>query len=153
MNIKIEKGKLLYLSDCKEALLDSELGRKYFNEDSGEKAILEGLEQETLYVAIIDNECASFAFYIPNGIFHSFPYFHLIAIKDKYRSKGIGKKLIYFLETLAFTNKDKVFFVVADFNPDAKRLYEKLGYKQVGEIPNLYRNGINEYLMMKEKEV
>lgn len=153
MNITIEKGTLLYLNDCEEALLTSELGRKYFeHEGSGKRAILEGLEQENLYVAISDNECVGFAFYIPNGIFHSFPFFHLIAVKEKYRSQGIGKKLIDFLEVLAFQDNDKVFFVVADFNPDARRLYEKLGYKQVGEIPNLYRNGINEYLMMKEKE-
>ena len=31
----------------------------------------------------------------------------------------------------------------------AKLFYEKQGYKQVGTIPNLYRKGINEYLMMK----
>lgn len=58
-----------------------------------------------------------------------------------------------FLETLAFENADKVFFVAADFNPDAKAFYEKLGYRQIGEIPSLYRKGINEYLMMKEKEL
>ena len=41
-------------------------------------------------------------------------------------------------------------FGVADFNPEAKRFYEKNGYRQVGEIPGLYREGITEYIMMKE---
>jgi ribosomal protein S18 acetylase RimI-like enzyme len=37
-----------------------------------------------------------------------------------------------------------------NFNPDEKRFYEKNGCRQVGEIPNLYRDGITEYLMLKE---
>jgi len=152
MNIRIEKGSMKYLSDCEEALLDSELGRKYFeDEGSGRKAILEGLEQGNLYVAIDNEVCVGFMFYIPNGIFHSFPFLHLISVKKEYRNKGIGRRLMEFLETLAFKNNGKIFFVVADFNPDAKRFYEKLGYRQVGEIPGLYRQDINEYLMMKEK--
>ncbi len=154
MDIKIEKGSLKYLSDCEKALLNSELGRKYFeHEGSGRRAILEGLEQGNLYVAINNNECVGFMFYIPKGIFHSFPLLHLISVKEEYRNKGIGKKLMAFLENLAFENASKIFFVVADFNPDAKRFYEKLGYRKVGEIPSLYRKGINEYLMMKEKEM
>ena len=44
----------------------------------------------------------------------------------------------------------KVFFVDDDFNPKAKSLYEKVGYKQVGVLPNLYKSGIDGYLMMKE---
>lgn len=79
--------------------------------------------------------------------------YQLISVKEEYRGKGIGKNLMGFLENLAFENANKIFVVVADFNPDAKHFYEKLGYRQVGEIPNLYRKGINEHLMMKEKEV
>jgi ribosomal protein S18 acetylase RimI-like enzyme len=45
-----------------------------------------------------------------------------------------------------------VFLVVADFNPEAKRLYERVGYIEVGAIPNLYREGMTEYLMMKSRE-
>ena len=40
--------------------------------------------------------------------------------------------------------------VVADYNPDAKRFYERNGYQQVGKIPNLYRSGITEYMMAKD---
>lgn len=41
--------------------------------------------------------------------------------------------------------------MVGDFNIDAKRLYERMGYVVVGELPNFYVEGINEYLMMKTK--
>ena len=154
MDICFKKGTLEYLNDCEEALINSELGRRYFtNEGSGKKAILEGLEQGTLYTALLNDICVGFLFYIPKGAFHGFPLLHLIAVKEEYRSKGIGKKLLDFLEETVFVNNSKIFFVVADFNPDAKRFYEKNGYRQVGEIPNLYRNGITEYLMMKEKAI
>ena len=86
---------------------------------------------------------------IPKGAFHSFPYLHIIAIKEEYRGFGVGKALLDYSEWIASKMADKLFFVVADYNPDAKRFYERNGYQQVGEIPNLYRPGITEYLMAK----
>lgn len=152
MNIEIVRGSQKHLDDCEEALLNSKLGKMYFeNEGSGKRAIQEGLEQGNLYVALYNGECVGFIFYLPKGVFHSFPYIHLISVKEAYRSKGIGKKLMDFLEELVFVNKDKIFLVVADFNPEAKHFYQKIGYHQVGEIPSLYRKGITEYLMMKER--
>lgn len=152
MEIVIQKGTLQYLNDCEEILLNSQLGRKYFTgEDTGKKAILEGIEQENLYVALIENVCAGFFYYIPKGCFHSFPYLHLIAVKEEYRGRGIGRKLIDFLEEVVCADSGKIFLVVADFNPEAKHFYEKNGYRQVGELPDLYKKGITEYLMMKEK--
>lgn len=153
MDINIEKVSLKYINDCEEALLNSELGRKYFTrEGSARNAILEGLEQGNLYVALTESDCVGFFFYMPEGAFHSFPYLHLISVKEEYRGKGIGKKLVDFLESMVFVESSKLFLVVADFNPDGKRFYERIGYRQVGEIPSLYRKGITEYLMMKEKE-
>jgi ribosomal protein S18 acetylase RimI-like enzyme len=42
--------------------------------------------------------------------------------------------------------------VVADFNPQAKKFYKDLGYKEVGVIPDLYKSGISEYIMMKLRQ-
>ncbi len=152
MDIIIEKGSLEYLNDCEEALLDSELGRRYFaSEGSGRKAITEGLEQGNLYITLINDVCVGFLWYLPKGAFHNFPYLHIISVKKEYRSQGIGKKLIAFFEEMVFEKASKIFLVVASFNPEAKRFYESIGYQQVGTIPSLYRKGITEYLMMKEK--
>lgn len=79
MHIKIIKGSIEYIDDCEEALVNSELWKRY--------------------------SC--------------------------------------------FKDFSKLFLVVADFNPDARRLYEKIGYTEVGCIPSLYREGITENLMMK----
>lgn len=152
MDVVIEKGSTAHLNDCEEALLNSALGEKYFSrEGSAKNAILEGLSSGNLYTAFADKECAGFFYLIPNGAFHGFPYLHLLAVREKYRGKGVGTALLGFAEDIAFETADKLFLVVADFNPDAKRFYERNGYRQAGEIPGLYRSGITEYLMMKEK--
>ena len=49
----------------------------------------------------------------------------------------IGKALLDYSVNIACETADKFFLVVSDYNPDAKRFYERNGYQQVGEIPNL----------------
>ena len=76
----------------KDALCQSKLGEKYFSSPgSVENAILEGIRQGNLYVAFIGEECVGFTYIIPKGAFHSFPYLHIIAVKEEYRDRGIGK--------------------------------------------------------------
>ncbi len=148
--ISFAEGNEQHLKDCKDALCRSALGEKYFSSPgSAENAILEGIRQGNLYVALIGEECVGFTYIIPRGAFHGFPYLHIIAVKEEYRDRGIGKALLDHSERIALEMADKLFLVVADYNPDAKRLYERIGYQQVGEIPNLYRPGITEYLMVK----
>lgn len=153
MDIRIVKGGMAYLEDCEEALNHSELGRHYFErEGSARSAVLEAIDNDKLYVALRNDQCIGFFYYLPKGAFHSFPLLHLIAIKEEYRRKGVGKIMMGYFEEMVFNDRDKTFLVVADFNPDGKLFYEKLGYRQVGIIPNLYREGINEHLMMKVKD-
>ena len=63
--------------------------------------------------------------------------------------KEYADALLDYSEWIASEMADKLFLVVADYNPEAKRFYERNGYHQVGEIPNLYRPEITEYLMAK----
>ena len=139
-----------HLKDCAYALTNSLLGKYYFEkQESAETAVKEGLISDTMFVAETANDTAGFFFYLPNGAFHSFPYLHLLAVKEEYRGQGIGKFLLKSWEDQ--TDREKLFLCVADFNPGAKLFYEKNGYRQVGEIPSLYRKGITEYLMMKDR--
>ena len=148
--ITFAEGNERHLKDCKDALCRSALGKEYFSlPGSAENAILEGIRQGNLYVALIGEECVGFSYIIPKGAFHGFPYLHIITVKEEYRGRGVGKALLDYSEWIASKTADKLFLVVADFNPDAKRFYDRNGYQQVGEIPNLYRSGITEYLMAK----
>lgn len=154
MEINIIKGSIEYINDCEDALVNSELGRRYFSEKgSARKALQEGFAKGEIYIAIDAREgCKGFIWFILEGIFHSFPYLHIIAVKQESRNNGIGKKLLQFFEDICFKDYTKLFLVVGDFNPNAKILYEKVGYIEVGTIPSLYRAGINENLMMKSRE-
>jgi ribosomal protein S18 acetylase RimI-like enzyme len=151
MEITIVKGNINYIDDCEDALVKSELGLRYFSkEGSARKALEEGFVKEQIFVAIdSNNNCMGFIWCIMDGIFHSFPYLHIIAVKKESRKHGIGKKLLKFFEDICFKDYSKIFLVVADFNPDAKLLYQRIGYIEVGTIPNLYREGMTEYIMMK----
>ncbi len=149
--ITFSKANEQHLKDCRDALCRSILGERYFSsQGSAEEAILEGIRQENLYVAFTGEECVGFTYIIPKGAFHSFPYLHIIAVKEEYRDRGIGKALLDYSENIVCEAADKLFLVVADYNPDAKRFYERNGYRQVGKIPNLYRSGITEYMMAKD---
>ena len=94
-----------------------------------------------------------FTYIIPKGAFHSFHTFTSSRWRDGYRNMGIGKALLDYSEKNAHEMADKIFLVVADYNPDAKRFYERNGYMQVGEIPNLYRPGATEYMMVKDLDL
>ena len=149
--ITFAKGNEQHLMDCRDALCQSTLGERYFSSPgSAENAILEGIRQENLHAAFIGEKCVGFTYIIPRGAFHSFPYLHIIAVKEEYRNKGIGKALLDYSEKIAYEMADKFFLVVADYNPGAKRFYERNGYQQVGKIPNLYRPGVTEYMMAKD---
>jgi ribosomal protein S18 acetylase RimI-like enzyme len=154
MEIKVVKGSIDYINDCEDTLVNSELGIRYFSKNgSARNALEEGFAKEEIYIAMdVNQNYKGFMWIIMDGIFHSFPYLHIVAVKQESRNQGIGKKLLKFFEDSCLKDFSKVFLVVADFNPDAKRLYEKNGYIQVGAIPNLYMDGITEHLMMKSRE-
>lgn len=149
MDVSIIKGEARHIAQCAAALMESELGRQYFNTpDKANRLLNEALERELLYVAVSgEGRCAGFIYYMPNGAFHSFPYLHLIAVADEYRGQGIGARLLGFFEES--TDASKAFLIVDDFNPRAMKFYIAHGYAQVGELPDLYKKGINGYLMMK----
>lgn len=151
MNFEMMKGNISYLDDCADALINSELGQQYFyNIEKAKSALVEGLQKEEILVAINNSgSCIGFIWYILEGSFHAYPYLHIIAIKEQYRSLGIGTKIIEHVENIFAEKYPKCFLVVADFNPKAQKLYKKIGYVEIGRIPDLYKKGVTEIHMMK----
>jgi len=65
-------------------------------------------------------------------------------ILAEYRGKGYGLKSYKMVLEFLFNhyNMHMVYMKVADFNPNAKKLYEKVGFKETGRLPRSYfRNG------------
>ena len=61
-------------------------------------------------------------------------------ILPEYRGKGYGMKSYEMLLKFLFNhyNMNLVYLKVADFNPNAKKLYEKVGFKETGRLPQFY---------------
>ena len=155
MDIHIQLADMKYIDSCIEILQNSDLGKAYFSDhEKAANLLTYAIGQENVYVALDENEkCLGFIYYMTNGVFGSYPYLHIVAVKEGYRNFGIGKKLMKFFEDNASDSSSaKYFLTVDDFNPRAKKLYENLGYKCVGELPDFYKKGINCYLMMKRME-
>jgi len=61
-------------------------------------------------------------------------------IVPAYRGMGYGVKSYEMLLEFLFKhfNMNMVYLKVADFNPNAKKLYEKVGFKETGRLPQFY---------------
>ena len=152
MNIVIKSANIKHIAECVHILQNSEVGETYFNDYEKAVALLtSGMTEKGVYVAETDErECIGFIYYMSKGVFGSYPYLYIIAVKEEYRCWGIGKQLMhYFEENSSDYSSTKCFLTVDDFNPRAKKLYESIGYQCVGELPDFYKKGINCYLMMK----
>lgn len=152
MEINFVRGEIKYLQGCYDALFCSEIGQAYFKDKNLKKILSQGIENEEISVALDNkNNVIGFIWYSLDGAFQKYPYLHVIAINEKLRRNGFGKKIIKYFESEICKDYKFIFLMVADFNTKAKRLYEQLGYEKVGMINNFYKVGINECLMMKSK--
>ncbi|MGQ9478853.1 MAG: ribosomal protein S18-alanine N-acetyltransferase [Thermoproteota archaeon] len=73
-----------------------------------------------------------------------------LAVKRHYQGRGIGTTLMKtVLNEMSHNNIDESFLEVRVSNEKAIRLYKKLGYVVVREIPHYYMDGSNGLLMVK----
>jgi len=153
LRFNIVPGTIEHLNDCKEAWIKSELGRVYYSSDEYlTSCLLESINQKQIYIALDEsNNCLGYICIVFRGAFYEFPYCRSLAVKENYRGKGIGSALLKYYEQIGFLNFKKLFILVSDFNHRAKKLYEKMGYIQIGMVPDLFKKGIAEYIMVKFK--
>lgn len=150
------------LEQCVDILFESELGRNYYpRRELLEIAVKKGLDEDKIYVKKDPEggessgaEVVGVIWYQLEGIFHTFPYLHMIAVKEGHYRKGIGTELMdYFEQDVLFSGQNhlrtKVFLTVADFNEAAENLYLRRGYSKLCEIKGLFRKGVTEKFMMK----
>jgi ribosomal-protein-alanine N-acetyltransferase len=78
-------------------------------------------------------------------------YIQTVCAAPEYRGKGVGTTLVEFAEELIFRDHRNVFICVSDFNSGARRLYERLGYRLVGELTDYIVSGHSELLLRKTR--
>ena len=75
-----------------------------------------------------------------------------IFVKNDYRGKGIAKKLINKAFEFAKENDcESVLVNTAESNEAAKKLYEKLGFKQAGKVFDYFNNNQKQVFYIKKK--
>lgn len=76
-------------------------------------------------------------------------YIQIVCVSADARSIGLGSHLVRFAEERIFREFPNVFLCVSSYNPRARALYERLGYKLVGELADYLMRGESEVLMRK----
>jgi ribosomal protein S18 acetylase RimI-like enzyme len=101
------------------------------------------------YVALSGGELAGVLVLNLQGAFVG--YLQAICIAPAFRGRGFGSLLIAFAEERIFREHPNVFLCVSSFNHAARRLYERLGYAVVGELPDYLVPGHSEILLRKSR--
>jgi ribosomal protein S18 acetylase RimI-like enzyme len=135
------------VGQCAEIMVTSEpwitLGRTM------EKAtrILSDREAQEIYVAAHEGMIVGFVILVMKGAFVG--YLRTVAVHADWRSRGLGRRLIWFAEQRIFRESPNVFLCVSSFNDRARALYERLGYEAVGELRDYIVRGHSELIMRK----
>ena len=123
-------------------------------EESAARRLRQGFAAgATIAVAEIDGEPAGFVWYVERGAFNRSGYIMLIGVQGEARGAGVGRALMDQAEGALFTHSADVFLLVSDFNTAAQAFYRRLGYEQVGAIPDYVAPGITELIFRKRDVV
>ena len=76
-------------------------------------------------------------------------YIQSIAVREDWRGRGLGSRLIAFAESRILREAPNVFICASSFNTRARSLYERLGYETVGELRDYVVRGHSEWLLRK----
>ncbi|MGE5405381.1 MAG: GNAT family N-acetyltransferase [Candidatus Saccharibacteria bacterium] len=147
MSVIIRKLSMMEdLHQCAEMMSSSEpwitLQRDY------EKAVR--VFQEELnenYVAEVSGRIAGFMILQLRGAFVG--YIRSLGVAPEMRGQGIGTALLDFAEELVFSMYPNLFICTSSFNPRARALYERRGFREVGELTEFIVPGHSEILMRK----
>jgi ribosomal-protein-alanine N-acetyltransferase len=100
-----------------------------------------------VFLAEYDQQLAGFVIMQTQGTFKG--YIQTVFMKESWRGRGLGRKLIQFCEDQILEYSPNIFICVSSFNKGAAKLYEELGYKRVGELEHFLKQGYSEILYRK----
>ena len=151
--VKFVKGTVEKWDEYVKVFQGGPLYEHYFKEDDFLKEWLYGpLTEGNVIVAETEDEGepVGVMVYDMKGMFAEFPYLALLGIKESYRGKLIGSRLVdLYIELCKKAGFDKCFICVSHFNVRAKQLYQKKGFKPLVLIPDMIKKGVNEWVLMK----
>jgi ribosomal protein S18 acetylase RimI-like enzyme len=102
-----------------------------------------------VYVATRADEGDVVGFVIVNMRGAFVGYLQSIAVREDWRGRGLGKRLIAFAERRILREAPNVFLCVSSFNERAKSFYQRLGYEVIGELRDFIVRDHSEWLLRK----
>jgi ribosomal-protein-alanine N-acetyltransferase len=99
------------------------------------------------FVLELDGRVAGVAIVKPKFLLGD--YLELLGIALWARGKGLGGRLLEHIETMVFGRTKNLFACVSDFNTTARQFYKKMGYQEIGPMPNFLIPGSAEILLRK----
>ena len=78
-------------------------------------------------------------------------YIQTILVHPDRRGQGIGSTLLEFAEQRILQESPNIFMCVSSFNHGARRLYERQGYRVIGELTDYIVEGYSEILLRKTR--
>jgi ribosomal protein S18 acetylase RimI-like enzyme len=103
-----------------------------------------------VYVAIQSKEIIGFIAIKKDILFAN--YIRRVVVREDMRNKGIGTKLVTFIEDLTYrSGLPNVFLITTIENKRAVNFYEKNGYKIIGTLPDFIKPDMDEYIFWKTK--
>ncbi len=113
----------------------------------------------TSYFAVKDNTATRYAIMFGDEVagavcvVHTWlrgPYVQFLGVLPGYQGRRVGSAFLTWFETTSRANGERnLWIAVSDFNPGARRLYERHGYQVLAEIEHLFRDGTSEFLLRK----
>lgn len=152
LNVTIERAAPERLPEIREVFLDSALYDHYFTREGRLDNILStAVAKGDLWLAVDSHNEVVGAMQVElTGFFGAFPYLALLGVKKRFRGMGVGHTLLQVYEGVARElGFRKVSLLVSSFNPRAKALYQSMGYRKVGYVPDAILPGLDENIMVK----
>ena len=155
MDYKLRKALFKDINTCEEIARNSLLYERYFSAPGAISDFLSPCMSSDLgkvYLAVTrTGEAVALMEVLDKGFCGEYHYLGLLCVRDKYRGQGIGSWLLDKFEGMGRESGcRKAALFVSEFNEPAQKLYARHGYYKAGLIRNAVKDGINEFIMLKD---
>jgi ribosomal protein S18 acetylase RimI-like enzyme len=116
------------------------------------EALRQAYAEADLLLVLHDNgspEVQGLAWVIFTRAFDHAAYLRLLLVAQAWQSAGAGRQLMTEVEARARGQAKHLYFMVTRDNAGARRFYERLGFRAVGDLPAHVRPDIDEVLYHK----
>ena len=108
-------------------------------------------QDDGVLVAAHHDEILGLIWVQQQGAFGRSGYVRLLVTSSKAQGRGIGSSLLAAAEEMVFRHSADMFLLANSLNLAAITFYERLGYKQVGTIPDYVAPGLTEEILHKKR--